>query len=446
MNANISLSLKNHKKRVHFINEDRQRYYSSVAATDKAEPLITNDTVHIEGRSYPVDELTNVTPSILLKTTRRLHLHVSHPISILRNLIEQHYPNFQHLNTLSPIVSTAQNFDDLGFPEDHPGRKTTDSYYINKDTMLRTHTSAHQLQVLRSGADKFLISADVYRRDEIDSSHYPVFHQMEGVQVFDIEEAEAQVAQDIAKNQGQVSSMSQVQTADPTVITEKNPIQSCHPIDAGNAVGQHLKHSLNGIVRTLFKEEKELRVRWTDSYFPFTSPSWEMEVFYEGKWLEICGCGVILQEIMNNAGRPNQIGWAFGLGLERIAMVLFGIPDIRLFWSQDSRFLSQFTNNKIIKFHPFSKYPSCIKDISFWLGSGEFHENNFCDLVRDIAGDLIEDVKLVDEFTHPKNKRRSLSYRMNYRSMDRNITHEEINEIHGRIGEEVQKKQGVILR
>ena len=92
----------------------------------------------------------------------------------------------------------------------------------------------------------------------------------------------------------------------------------------------------------------------------------------------------------------NKIGWAFGLGLERIAMVLFSIPDIRLFWSTDSRSLSQFTQGKINAFQPYSKYPSCFKDVSFWVGHDtNIHENDFCDVVRDVAGDLVEDVKKV---------------------------------------------------
>lgn len=95
-------------------------------------------------------------------------------------------------------------------------------------------------------------------------------------------------------------------------------------------------------------------------------------------------------------GVQNKIGWAFGLGLERIAMVLFSIPDIRLFWSQDERFLSQFQAGKITTFKPYSKYPACYKDVSFWLPTNtNLHENDFCDLVRDTAGDLVEDVKKV---------------------------------------------------
>ena len=94
-------------------------------------------------------------------------------------------------------------------------------------------------------------------------------------------------------------------------------------------------------------------------------------------------------------GVANSIGWAFGLGLERIAMILFGIPDIRLFWSKDPRFLEQFAPGTISAFKPFSKHPPCYKDVSFWLPSEKFHENDFCDLVRDTAGDSVEDVKLV---------------------------------------------------
>jgi len=76
-------------------------------------------------------------------------------------------------------------------------------------------------------------------------------------------------------------------------------------------------------------------------------------------------------------------------------MVLFDIPDIRLFWSQDERFLSQFASGDIVKFKPFSKYPPCLKDISFWLPEGEWNENNFCEIVRGVAGDIVETVKKV---------------------------------------------------
>lgn len=93
------------------------------------------------------------------------------------------------------------------------------------------------------------------------------------------------------------------------------------------------------------------------------------------------------------------MGWAFGLGLERIAMILFSIPDIRLFWSTDQRFLEQFkADTKIATFKPYSKFPPCYKDVSFWLPQSsdrDWHENDFCDVVRDVAGDLVADVKLV---------------------------------------------------
>jgi phenylalanyl-tRNA synthetase alpha chain len=101
--------------------------------------------------------------------------------------------------------------------------------------------------------------------------------------------------------------------------------------------------------------------------------------------------------VTNNAslGVSDKLGWAFGLGLERIAMVLYSIPDIRLFWSQDLRFLSQFKQGEITTFKPYSKYPACFKDVSFWLPEGQtLHENDFCDLVRDVTGDVVEDVKL----------------------------------------------------
>jgi phenylalanyl-tRNA synthetase alpha chain len=97
------------------------------------------------------------------------------------------------------------------------------------------------------------------------------------------------------------------------------------------------------------------------------------------------------------------MGWAFGLGLERIAMVLFGIQDIRLFWSQDPRFTQQFNAGQITTFKSYSKNPPCYQDISFWLpdaskGFAKFHENDFCEIVRDVAGDLAEETVLVSCF------------------------------------------------
>lgn len=144
-------------------------------------------------------------------------------------------------------------------------------------------------------------------------------------------------------------------------------------------VVKHLKRSLEYLMEQIHKAAQEsldpaareafgpLKMRWIEAYFPFTSPSFEVEVFWNGEWLELLGCGVVQQPILNNAGLKHSIGWAWGVGIERFAMLLFGIPDIRLFWSNDKRFLRQFSPGKITKFEPFSKYPPCYKDIAFWI-------------------------------------------------------------------------------
>lgn len=136
---------------------------------------------------------------------------------------------------------------------------------------------------------------------------------------------------------------------------------------------------------------------------------------------------MLQQQIVRNSGLGEEVGWAFGLGLERLAMVLFDIPDIRLFWSKDPRFLSQFQHGEITRFKPYSKYPACYKDVSFW--HADFHENNLCEVVRDVAGDMVEQVVLVDAFQHPKTKRESKCYRILYRHMDRNLTNEEVDKL-----------------
>ena len=95
--------------------------------------------------------------------------------------------------------------------------------------------------------------------------------------------------------------------------------------------------------------------KWSEDYFPFTDPSFECEILYEGEWLEVLGCGVIHTEVLDMSGRGDRRGWAFGLGLERLAMILFKIPDIRLFWTDDERFHSQFKAGEITTFKPYSK-------------------------------------------------------------------------------------------
>lgn len=130
------------------------------------------------------------------------------------------------------------------------------------------------------------------------------------------------------------------------------------------------------------------------------------------------------QQIIDDAGLTTHRGWAFGIGVERIAMALFRIPDIRLFWSNDARFLQQFAAHREqpnIVFVPYSKFPPVWHDMSFWL-SESFHENKFHELVRELAGDLVENVELVDQFTHPKTNRTSHAYRITYRHMDRSVS------------------------
>ncbi|KAI1637089.1 phenylalanyl-tRNA synthetase [Biscogniauxia mediterranea] len=439
-------------------------------------------TVRINGSTYTTDSWFNAPRNVTNKVYRRLHLQKDHPVSITRQIIESVFPEptYRYHNNLSPIVSTQQNFDSLGFPEDHPGRSKSDTYYINRDTLLRTHTSAHQAETFRANlSDGYLISADVYRRDEIDRSHYPVFHQMEGARSWDRAKVpDGDVAAAIWSDLEKLPKHDiEVQDPNPPFHPQRNPLQADHhsPAEA-EAIAAHLKRSLELMVVEIFTHAKAaakkadpdhvdepLQVRWVETYFPFTSPSWELEVYYDGDWLEVLGCGVVKQDIYINAGVPDQVGWAFGIGLDRIAMLLFQIPDIRFLWSKDPRFLGQFrgvsSNLSLLqRFKPFSKHPGCHKDVSFWLGptsaaggsvkanAQDFHENDLMEIVRSVAGDAVEDVRLVDEFTHPGTGRKSLCYRINYRSLERTLTNVEANGFHTRVINILTNRFGVEIR
>jgi phenylalanyl-tRNA synthetase alpha chain len=274
---------------------------------------------------------------------------------------------------------------------------------------------------------------EIYRRDQIDSSHYPVFHQMEGLRIFPSNVQCFSFTKD--------ASIQDTSTMNSSV----NPLQPVHSPEQAQAVAAHLKHTLEHFVRALF--HPNIPIRWIDAYFPFTAPSFEMEIYHNGQWLEVLGCGVIQQEIMTHAGLGHQLGWAFGLGLDRLAMVLYQIPDIRLFWSQDPRFVSQFKEGKVSLFRPFSKYPLCYKDVSFWCREGQsFLENDMFDVVRDVAGDVAEQVKLLDRYQSPKTRLESQCYRIEYRSMDRTLTNEEVDNIQNRVRERLVEQYGVSLR
>uniref|UniRef100_A0A1D1Y0U1 phenylalanine--tRNA ligase n=1 Tax=Anthurium amnicola TaxID=1678845 RepID=A0A1D1Y0U1_9ARAE len=322
------------------------------------------------------DPTNNVPDTIFSKLGLQLHRRDNHPLGILKNAIYDYFDvncsgKFVKFDDLCPIVSVRQNFDDVLVPADHVSRSYNDTYYVDAQTVLRCHTSAHQAELLRKGHNHFLVTGDVYRRDSIDSTHYPVFHQMEGFRVFSSDEWLAL------------------------------------GMDATSYAAMDLKKSLEGLARHLFGA---VEMRWVDTYFPFTNPSFELEIYFQEKWMEVLGCGVTEQEILKRSGRMDNVAWAFGLGLERLAMVLFEIPDIRLFWSTDERFTSQFSEAQLgVKFKPFSK------------------------------------VQLIDNFTNKKGMT-SHCYRIAYRSMERSLTDEEINQFQWSVRDAVQNKLNVVLR
>ncbi|KAI9682639.1 MAG: hypothetical protein M1829_006626 [Trizodia sp. TS-e1964] len=436
--------------------------------------LNINGLSRLDGRIYIQDSWSNIPPNVSNAIPRKLHLQKDHPIAITRNIIESQFPSptYKYYRDFPAVVSVEKNFDSLGFPLNHPGRSRTDTYYVNQIQVLRTHTSAHQLDTFRlNQSPGFLISADVYRRDTIDRSHYPVFHQLEGARVWDrngipggdVEKAVLDDLESLPKHNMLVLDL------DPLIHPTKNPLQSEHHSEGeATAILMHLKRTLELLVHQVFSKSRNaaiasgnisadvdepLKLRWLEDSFPFTSPSHQLEVFWRGAWLELLGCGVIKQSLLINAGVPNQLGWAFGVGLERIAMMLFNIPDIRLFWSDEPRFLSQFSESKpLMQYKPYSAYPPCPRDVSFWIpksspsASGAFHEHEMMEIVRSMGGDLVESVELIDSYQDKETKRKSFTYRISYRSFDRTLTNPEINNLQSDIEKRLVDQLGVELR
>ncbi len=338
------------------------------------------------------------------KIGKNLFLKTNHPISIIKDKIYEYFgDSYMKIENFPVEVSTVKNFDDLCIALDHPSRSRSDTYYISKNVVLRTHMTAFFTTVLNNYKNgrygqfqNFLFVGDVYRKDEIDSTHYPVFHQLDGVCFLD-------------KDQ------------DPILEIKKN---------------------IGGLIEFVFPD---CEYEFKDEFYPFNSKAFEVNVSYNGKLIEVLGCGVKKQEIVENFGVYNKQAWGFGLGLDRLAMIFFDIPDIRYLWSEDERFISQFEKGKITHFKPFSKHPSVCKDISFFK-TKEFNLNEFYELCRGFGGDLIESIKLFDSFYSEKEGKESNSFRISYSSNERSLTNEEINEIHDSIKQEVSKNTSLKLR
>ena len=196
------------------------------------------------------------------------------------------------------IDDDYHNFTALNVPEHHPARDMQDTFFVDKDIVLRTHTSNVQIHLMEEKDPplRFIVPGRVYRNESISYKSYCLFHQVEGL------------------------------------FVEKNV-----------SFGQ-LKGALEHFVKKMFGSDRKMR--WRPSYFPFTEPSAEVDIWDEqrNQWMEILGCGMVDPEVFKSVGYDPNVwrGYAFGMGVERIAMLKHGIDDIRLFYNGDIRFLRQF--------------------------------------------------------------------------------------------------------
>ncbi|RWS14894.1 phenylalanine--tRNA ligase-like protein [Dinothrombium tinctorium] len=395
----------------------------------KASRRFEFDSFDICGQRYKTDLHTNITQFIVALTDRKLYKAASNPIRLISDSIRHYFKQFDLFEYPSPVVSLDANFDSLLIGKDHVARKPSDTYYVNEQFVLRTHTSAHQSDCLQQGSQAFICIADVYRRDAIKRTHFPCFHQCEVFKLFSSEELNIKSILAYQEN------------------VRSDQCQESYTIEASKSVENDLKYTIEQYIKELLG--KQTQTRWVSAYFPFTHPSWELEIMHNGEWLEILGCGIVENRILTNNRINDKIGWAAGFGLERLAMLKYSIPDIRLFWSKDTGFLSQFknlTHADNMKYTPISKYPQCIKDISFWIPDEDtFCEQDFLEIIHSQGRGLIEQVDLIDKYTNKKG-RTSLCYRIIYRSHERNLTNAEVNEIHCNIGIQTELLLNVEVR
>merc|ERR1711981_415070 len=389
-----------------------------------------------------------------------------HPIGLLSKIIQKHFevlymkngrsPLFTSVDSLHPVVTTSQQFDTLLMAEDHVARSKSDNYYVNSGQCLRGHTSAHQVELLKSGLDCFLVFGDVYRRDEIDATHYPAFHQLEGVRLFTQGEL-----RDLYGLDEQVVLRHKEQDRNDLTQAEYDQM-------ATDLISQDLKGTLIRLIHQLLGPDIEYR--WIDEYFPFTHPSFELEILWKDEWIEILGCGVMEHKILKQCGANSMFGWAFGIGLERLAMLMFEIPDIRMLWTDnagykksmtaiisnmydeyggpDSPHLSASAVRELRMPTSFLKNSPVTQHISFFMEKGKsVAANDVYDTVREVAGELIESVRIQDKFFHPGKQMDSNMFELIYRCpAGRAMTNEECTVFTNKIGEELVSRYGVVPR
>ncbi len=240
---------------------------------------------------------------------RRPARGVLHPLTRVHDEIVAIFAGLGFSVVDGPEVETDYyNFEALNIPRDHPARDMQDTLYLTESTLLRTHTSPVQIRTMLAQKPpvRIIVPGRVFRRDVADASHSPMFHQVEGLAV------------------------------------------------DRNVTMADLKGTLGLFAREMFGPES--RIRFRPSFFPFTEPSAEVDVLCfvchgqgcrlckQGGWLEILGSGMVHPQVLKNVGYdPEDVtGWAFGMGIERIAMLKYGIDDLRLFFDNDLRFLRQF--------------------------------------------------------------------------------------------------------
>ncbi|MDP3004505.1 MAG: hypothetical protein Q8N43_03355 [Candidatus Azambacteria bacterium] len=323
-------------------------------------------------------------------------------------------PRFSEFKNIEApeIIGYDVSFDLFNFPLDHPARKPSDTYFVDANHVLRTHTTVmwyYHLNLpevkdkIKKGEPIGALSyGKVYRKDEIDRQHMNVFHQMDGWYL--------------------------CRREDHIIIMDD------------------LKEVLVEIAQAIFG--KNIKYRFNVDEFPYTDPSIEMEVRISERWIEVLGAGVVRGSVLKNLGvNPEKYnGWAFGFGLERLAITSMDLPDIRLLWSQDERVKRQLKLGN--KYKEVSKFPPITRDISFIVDKN-FVPNDYFDLIRDLGGDLVEEVRLLDKYSNPKKfgpDKLSYTYRIVYRSNDRTLLSGEVDEIQERIYGETAKQFNAKLR
>ncbi|XP_055318112.1 probable phenylalanine--tRNA ligase, mitochondrial [Sitodiplosis mosellana] len=384
------------------------------------------ESLIIQKTTYRTDNWTNINQRLEPFIGANLYKKYNHPLRLTQEEVVTFFKKWFNKNVDDSLdLPVYKNIGPIEANESPD--KLPNAFYVNRDLILRTHTINQELKCLKMGVDNFVMILDLHRRCQMNWSHFPIFHRLNVIR---------------SENCGNLLQRTETQ-----------------PAEMGKYLKEEQQAALVELIRHLLGTD--VKYRWTDANLATTQPSWMFEIWHRDEWHRISGGGLIRNEIFEKSERPNIAGWEVGIGLDRLAMILYNIFDIRLLWNADHRFLNQFQPQQISeKLHaklakstekdalknvlqrPLmkeednvikNKNTKCEMHISYILPQSvdleSFPMDELCKFILQNTENAAKTVEVYDTFFNPKLDTYVINIRVEYK-LGRKRTNKEVKSLH----------------